>query len=711
MIKKINFFLSFIIFLLVLFSSTSILKGLDINKALYENTLELHIIYTPETDYKKLVKDISSESIKNQINVSQYNFSDKDTLNIISTNPKVNPSFDLKKGTFPKKSETSYVTNYLDEDNVGLLNLPSDYFKIKLYSFEQIKNIGLGNVFYIQGKGNKQEIISVFQKYGTVKLSKPTISDTFAVNAYQNIILLYVIIFFFVCILSMAFSQRKVISLKKILGYSAKQIVLQSMKSTYSILYGLIVSLMLFIAVSKRINLNLLWSILLCLFIYLFSLILYIAMVLHLYYFIKEKNNIKGATPSKLVTIILGLLLCTSLFLFLEKSQKIQSEIQKYSRISQSNNVWLKTKNLYKTNITNQLDRDDNTEEKAYLKNAQKFYEQVSTKYKTFIIAPYNYTVIQNADGTSRMIGQDRIPDKEEFITSPGGADITIDRNYLKINPIKFATPSEKQLINSDAHTLSILVPKKYKKYEAELIKNYLSDVKFRLTEDPPNGAVSLDKLKIQVLYVENKQTYFTYNMFYGNENEKQMIEDPIAIIVNPKLMDGLFWGNILTMNGGLFIDFDNTTKTDPFDRIKKDVRASGLNGIINFTISVFKERGEDVARNEVLLFNLSIQYGILIILLGTLNVQISSLIYKINSKKLFVKKILGYSTVNQSMDVVFFPIMIEIMTTVVFYILNSKNAFGIFPLLLIIFVNLLIYVFIQLKNKSIALKEDFYDS
>lgn len=712
MIKKINFCLSTIIFLLLLFSATSLLKGLDIKKALYDNTKELHIIYEPGTNYKQFVYDLYETSLKEDITISQYNFTAKDTLSILSTNPKINPFFHLKSGVFPTNSESSYVANYSDGNrkNIGSINLPSDYLKIKLYSFEYVKNIGLGNVFYIQGNGRHKKLIDVFQKYGTIKIANPVISDTFTVNIYQNLITLYLIIFFFVCIISLAFSQRKMISLKKILGYSIRQIVFQSIKSTFSIVYGLLLALTLYIILSRDITLNLVWSLLLCLCIYLLSLIVYSSIIVSLYQFTNVKNNIKGAAPSKLLTIILGGALCITLFLFLGKSQEIKQEFKHYNKIKQSTQLWAKTENLYKTNITNQLDRGDLLEETTYLKNAQLFYEKLSKKHKTFIIAPYNYTVLNDSKGKSIIIGQDRIPDKEEYITSPGGADITIDTNYLKVNPIKFINPSEMEQMNADANTQSLLVPQKYQKYEAEIKQNYLSDLKFRLTEEPPNGLISLDKVKIQVLYVENQQKYFTYNSFYGTQADENKIEDPIAVVVNPKLMDGLFWGNILTMNGGLFIDFDSTSKKEPFDPIKQDVKDSGLNGIVNFTLSVFKERGEETARNEANVFNLSIQYSILIILIITLNVQIMYILFKLNAKKRLVKEILGYSVFNQMTDIVLIPILIELTTVVLFNILHSQTSIVVVPLVIIALLNCFIYGCIHLNSKSITLKGDFYD-
>ncbi|MTD41937.1 hypothetical protein GIX45_25610 [Erwinia sp. CPCC 100877] len=712
MIKKINFCLSLIIFLLLLFSATSILKGLDIKKALYNNTKEVHIIYAPNTNYKQFVSDIYESSLEHEVTISQYNFTAKDTLSIISTNPKINPFFRLKSGVFPTSSEDSYVTNYSDEDqkNIGLINLPSDFLKIKLYSFEQLKNIGIGNVFFIQGNGSKEKIINVFQKYGTVKLTEPVISDTFTVNVYQNLITVYLLIFFFVCIVSLAFSQRKIIALKKIMGYSVEQIVFQSTKATYSIVYGLIVALTVYIVLSRNITLNLVWSFLLCLFIYLLALIVYMSIIVCLYQLAKLTNTVKGAAPSKLLTIVLSGALCISLFLFLGKSQEIKQGVENYNQASQTTQLWAKTENLYKTNITNQLDREDPLEETTYLKNAQRFYEKISKKLTTFIIAPYNYTVLNDSNGKSIIIGQDRIPDKEEYITSPGGADITIDMNYLKVNPIEFITPSEKNQINADSYTLSLLVPQKYQKYEAKIIQNYLSDIKVRLTEEPPINKVSLDKVNIQVLYVENQQKYFTYNTFYGTEADENMIEDPIAVVVNPKLMDGLFWGNILTMNGGLFIDFDNAPKKEPFDLIKQDVKDSGLNGILNFTLSVFKERGEDMARNETNFFSLILQYSILIILFITLNIQITFILFKVNTKKRFVKEVLGYSAFNQMTDIVLIPMFIEIVTLVIFNFIHAKVSFVVVPPITIIVLNSFIYWCIQLNSKSISLKGDFYD-
>lgn len=331
---------------MLLFSATSLLKGLDIKKALYDDTEEVHIIYEPKTNYQQFIHDIYKNSIEQDATISQYNFTAKDTLSILSTNPQANPLFRLKSGVFPTHSEDFYVTNYSDRNqkNSGLIDLPSDFLKIKIYSFEQAKNIGLGNVFYIQGKKDHNKLIDIFKKYGTVKIAKPVISDTFTVNIYQNLITLYLIVFFFICIISLAFSQRKIISLKKVLGYSVQQIAFQSIKSTFSILYGLLLALTIYIILTKNITLNLVWSCLLCLFIYLLALIVYISIVIFLYKVINIKNNVKGAAPSKILIISLAGALCLSLFLFLGKSQEIKQEFKMYDQIKQSIQLWKKQK-------------------------------------------------------------------------------------------------------------------------------------------------------------------------------------------------------------------------------------------------------------------------------------------------------------------------------------------------------------------------------
>lgn len=411
------------------------------------------------------------------------------------------------------------------------------------------------------------------------------------------------------------------------------------------------------------------------------------------------------------MTNILNVVLCIVFFTTFSTAKKIDGDYKKINTMRSQTVLWEQTQDLYRTNITNQLDRNNFLEESIYHSNAQRFYNNVTKHHKTFIIAPYNYATLPSSSSNSVVyVGQDRFPDKKEYIVRPGGIDITIDVNYLQRNPIIFSSPHDEEKINSNQNSLYVLIPEKYKDYESLIKTYYLEDLTFRISEDPPNQTVDIEKIIIEPIYVKNNQQYFTFNSFYS-DNTNHLITDPIAVVVNPDLMNGLFWGNILTADGGFFLDIDSSSEFNSYELIKNDIVNSGLNGILNFTLSVYNEHGEYLSNTYASLFNLSIQFSIIVALLLTLKFQITVLIFSLNAKKIFLRRTLGYPQTDQIKHTVMLPIILELATLISFCVLNIETIIVLFPVTcVILLLNMIIYQMVFFKYKNITLKENFYD-
>ncbi|EGO8831192.1 hypothetical protein D5663_14840, partial [Enterococcus faecalis] len=165
---------------------------------------------------------------------------------------------------------------------------------------------------------------------------------------------------------------------------------------------------------------------------------------------------------------------------------------------------WLQTKKLYTLRITNQLNRNNQQEEKAYLEKAQKFYHNISKKYPTFIVAPYNYVELQkNKANKPIYVGEMRGLTAEEFLTEPGGIDIIIDKNYLERNPIAFVNNNEVDRINTHSNELYVLIPEKYKHLISKIKENYEEATRFYLQEEPPNQEIILKEIKVTPILVK----------------------------------------------------------------------------------------------------------------------------------------------------------------------------------------------------------------
>jgi putative ABC transport system permease protein len=713
MLKKINFILSFCIFTLIFLIFSNIFNGKQIEKALYSNVSEIHITYKSDTNYEAMTDELINISSKTNTNVSQYMFTGKNKLNIISTNPSINKYFDLKKGHFPSIDSSDFVSNQnkSTNKNVGILNLPSNHLQINLYSTEHFKNIGFSNVFYVQG--DIELVKKVLNKYGAIKETPISKSDTYALNQYHIIIITYLLIFFMVSILVRVFYERKKIVLKKTFGYPTMQIIIDSFKDMNGVLFGLVSSTLIYVLFVRQITMSLLIPLLLSLIIYITFSLIYVLVQIIILHSIKINTTIKGYLPFKAINSLLTLTLFFSLFIGLTIFNKIENNFSEYININLQLNSWKKTENLYKTNLTNQLDRNDEIEEKQYLNRAQNFYNSIKDKYDTFIIAPYNYAIVGKDNNDKAIyVGQDRFyNDQHESIVNMGGLDIFIDLNYLKRNPIEFCDSSDMNKINVNKNTISLLIPEKYKDYEQEIKENYLSYIKFILEEEPPNQKINIANLDINTIYVKNNQKYFTYNYLYGSSEDNYFINDPISIIVNPNMMSGLFWGNILTQDGGLYMEFEDSNNDSVFNKIKDDLKSSNLENTINFTVSAFKDYGTYASKIQASFLNSLLQGIFIICLFFIINLQIISMLFKMHMKKLFLKKILGYSVFYRLFSIIYIPVLTSFIAITSFIVINPNKfnyflpAFGI-----VIILNILIYSLLHLQSKKNTIKESLND-
>lgn len=712
MIKKLNFFLSFFVFMLIILVCSNIINGKKIEKALYANTTEMHVDYKKDISYETLTTELVNVSKKHDINVSQYLFTGRNKLTILATNANKNKFFHLKKGELPHTNSNFFASNQNDNSakKSGILNLPSSYLQIKLFDISYFRNVGLSNVFYIQGDSSAVE--KILTNYGTTKVLTTNGTDTYTINQYQIIIISYLLAFFIVSTLSLSFSNRKKILLKRNYGYSMIQIVFDSIKDMNTVLYGLLLALGVCVVIRKESIQSILVSLLFSFALYISFTLLHIIMQLSIYYFGKINNTIKGKTPIKVSIVLLSIFLFIVLFLASSVFDKLELTYSEYKNMNSQLNTWKRTENLYKTNISNQLDRDNTIEEKQYLKRAQNFYQLIEKKYDTFIMAPYNYAVIEkDREGNPVYVGKSRFYNNiHESIVNMGGIDIFIDLNYLKRNPIMFSNPYELSEINEDKNVLYVLMPEKYKTYETEIRKKYLEYMQFIVKEEPSNSNSSISDIK--PIYVKNNQKYFTYNYLYGNSKDNYFITDPIAIIVNPDLMSGLFWGNILTAEGGLYFDFNSSNNENVFDRLKPEIQKANLENTINFTISAFQDYGTYISKMQSVFFNTLLQGFVISSLFVIINYQIISFLFKINRKKIFLKRILGYSLINRVISIVYFPILISALSLFTFLVINPKKLYYTFSIfLLTIVLNSLIYGIIYFQTKNITFKESLYDT
>ncbi|EIX2782326.1 hypothetical protein MKH57_002580, partial [Enterococcus faecalis] len=685
-----------------------VLENNLLENLLYDDVKELHITYDKDKDTDKLAEELQKVSLETKSTVAQYNFTEINKLMIISANPQ--KQLKLESGGYPTNNSTKFASNRSGKNNIGRLKIPNNLMEVNLFSFFQLKNVGMGSVFYV--KGDLKKFIEVFKNYGHVTVQESIKASILNADDIQLTILLYLVLFFSISLVMLVFTQKKVVAIKKMLGYPLKSMLIASFRNFLPVLSGFLLAstfcIIRFWTVDRTLIVK---TILYTTSAVLLLSLVYLLLMGILIQNINIINIIKGFFRGRVALAVLAVLLVLSLTLFFKQSMVTQNNFQKLVKLNLQEENWLQTKKLYTLRITNQLNRNNQQEEKAYLEKAQKFYHNISKKYPTFIVAPYNYVELQkNKANKPIYVGEMRGLTAEEFLTEPGGIDIIIDKNYLERNPIAFVNNNEVDRINTHSNELYVLIPEKYKHLISKIKENYEEATRFYLQEEPPNQEIILKEIKVTPILVKNNQRYFTYSTYYGTEENQNMIVDPIAIIMNPHLMSGLFWGNILTENGGLVIDFEHIGVDEPFNLLQTDIRRENLQNVIISTESVYRNVGDAIFRNKKRFIENSLQLALLIVLLTALNSLFVSGIYTLYLKKVFVKKMLGYSIVEQAMDVIFFPIGLELLTLIVTQYWLGINQLNVVFILYLILLNIICFTVFSKRKTKEFFKESIYD-
>lgn len=151
------------------------------------------------------------------------------------------------------------------------------------------------------------------------------------------------------------------------LGYNSFDTIKDSIKELNLLFCSLIITFILSIFLSIYYsNENFFLSFLLCSIFHFIISFLFIIVTLSIYHLSSIKNYLKNSRPLKLNLCILNICLFLSMILLLIASTKVINTHNEAE--NNSLKYWERTTNLYKTNITNQLNRNNTVEENNYLK-------------------------------------------------------------------------------------------------------------------------------------------------------------------------------------------------------------------------------------------------------------------------------------------------------------------------------------------------------
>lgn len=625
----------------------------------------------------------------------------------------------IMKYEFLNEKELSiYTTN---QQEVLNMKFPYTTWKINVYSFKDLKNVGYGNTFYIDHTTREieQKLEHGLSQYGIVKIY----TNQQKWQSINNLSMLY-LHGFSVLFLLLGFSayyiySRKKIALMKYWGYSKTSIIWEINKDIIRFwIFNEIIWLMIWIGTGWKfegiqkikeymftyILINLLTNII----IFLLAIIIN-CMILSFEKHISEgKKNVFFSQIKKVSYIVL-----TSVFIAVQLTlSNATNDAQRLKDKQHTLSYWNMTKNIYTINFQGYDSSvvEDSLEARNINDELEKFYQKSKDKLKIFLINSDNYAKESDGRGNQRYEFE-YAGDKEEQIYSPAGRSIQIDENYLKRNPIQTCNGKViSKLIDYDQNTLNVLVPEQYKKYEKKIIKNYKEnfyfqkvtiDNYFRKNMNKPKNMLKKDKLSINIIYVKSNQSYFTYDSDTGND--KNLIIDPIAVIytggVDSSCIAAMYAGDIVS--GSIYFEDDSKKQGQAYRKVEVLEQKLGIYQFNSVTNIYGQAASNLVIIRQKVMWQSAILLAVILCSIVFITIAVSGYYFS-KQQRLLLEALWGYGYMSSIKEIILVLIGINLCTTAVVYIIKHNVVvwyFMIIACIIEIIVTKLEYDYLSKKN------------
>ena len=657
----------------------NIFSNYQVIDLLYGDTQKVTIDYQKakkKFSNKNLINDLNKFSLENKVNITQYNFVSENSLNIYSTNPSIKSYVFLKKGEFPKNN--SFISNKATNQSVGIFDIFSSTWEIKIYNFNQVKNVGLKDEMFLHDFDDQTLKLfkNTFIKYGELKFERSKLEIVKLINIPLLMLTIFSFFIYSIIFLASIIKSRQELNLYTLFGFSYFKIIKIMMgrilkSSMYSYLFIISILIISLSILEKNYILNQYFTLIVLLEM-LFLIVIYLVSIFCIIWTLRIQVNFEKL---KIVSMALKLILLACLFSLVSLSfERYDLLSTKFEGIS----YWNKTQDIYRiqVGVLNDKVSNDLITNKDYNDRINLFYNTIEKQNDAFLINSEQFNVIDYKNKKpiyNYMMNIKRPKD----IYSPDGRSVIINENYLLFNPILDIdnNPIAKQ-INQAPNVLNIIVPHQYKKIEKEITNNYLEWFFFQSVSVPnmynkelqvPLSKLEKKHLTINVIYSKEHQNYFTFNNFSGDS--KNNVLDPIAIVYS----DTLDTSNIgaFATNSLFYLD---KSKGKAFENIYTALKHSNVKEINN-VISIYDETNTQIS---------SLKWELLQQILGSAILAFFSLLlfvayvwsyYYAQIYRLTINYLFGYSYLKNNKQIIIVSINLNIIASMIAYLIFKNNS------------------------------------
>lgn len=653
----------------------NVIKDNEFNNIFYNNTTSIVVEFKDEYDPKfKYSEWIGNISEKNNVAISKYVFNSNNKITIYTTDVDLLSSkIDLEYGNFPEKGTNQFISNVKNStnDQSGKFNTLDENTEIIIKELNSTVYLGSSEILHISTI-DPIKIDNILDDFSD-KAENTRLDETYEnLNIYVSPILCKSLLLVFLCfiltLIHYAINRSKEVVILTIHGFTKKDLIIKLCKDLLFIIgISTITGYFVFLIYINKYNMILKISyyyILLSILLIVLNMIVFI-IIIRLY--IKNLDYIKIIKGKKSYTLInfmnVGLKFIFILFLVISVTD-ISNSLNELSTKLDNISHWKKTNNLYRINVTYTGEESLSKGEYNKNKKSKLFYDEIVKENNAFIVDATNYGK-DNSEGDYyyNLNTQNSLPE-----VVPGGKSILVNENYLKYNFTKTKYESIKDKVNYNENVLNILVPEELKKYENEIYENYLYDFYMKRVEienlyneslNLPMNTSKESDFKVNIIYIDNNQGYFTYNSSIGEDNEYK-VYNPIVVLDTGNLQDSYYY-SYLTRCVYYYSDSE-----DPFYDILPSIKKFNLESSIQSVISVYDENGSYINALEKNIYNEILIMAILFISNIMLTYGFIRSYYEKNKYRQYLKRLFGYSILNINSSIISTIILLNIAPIII---------------------------------------------
>lgn len=705
--KKMIVFLVISQILIIFTNGLVLIRGYGITSLINDGTTSLSLVFETPNEHRFFL-DLAD---RKDLTITRPVFIDDTNLIIYTSDLLLDGRITLTSGVWPINNYNEFVSSVdTGEDNqVGRINNITPGFQLSLMSIEYTANIGLYGVYLINSID--QYVINSFVSELENNIYRVRLlSINNEVHPFGQVTIIQMLEFstmsllLFVSVLATlinySISKLKVSSVFIVHGrskfYAIRKAVLELsilLLLAFTTSYILIIAYSYFADFDSFLRIISISFIIISIFLFFIYLLISSIFIVIYLLLVQTTNILKGKKPYMFVQVanhitktVFSITILISAFWALHNITELNNRSNAYSN-------WESARNVYTTRVyfVGQNDLEIDFE---IMNRKLDFYENMSRNHNAFIMDSRN---IYFLDLGLMPYGDMSTAPRMEL--SPRGYRITISPNFLEFNPIVTVNGIAifEQIIY-DPHVLNILVPEKLSLYENEILQLYLNyfyfssvriDNIYNETLGLELNTTPIDYLFVNIIYVQDDQTYFTFNTQIRPE-EGNSIKNPIAVIytgsVNPSRLSE-------TMSDSFFFQ---TTAIDAHNAIMPLLVDSELSYVIRSVSSVFNE-------NSRVIINIREQFLRAVVFIAILLISSFIILYALianyfekNRLQIFIKSVMGYNFIGRHLK---FLILILFYNIGAMLLVSSFLGYSIFIFGLILGIVDVILIFVLDKK------------